>query len=57
MDADMDYQPLFFDQISEDLKFLLTKKKCPIVAWHDPNFGVRFQDYMRAIETAILEFK
>ena len=27
--------------------------KRPIVAWHDPNFGVRFQDYMRAIETAI----
>src|SRR5919205_2668493 len=24
----------------------------PIVAWHDPNFGVRFDDYMNAIEAA-----
>lgn len=53
VDANVDYQPLSFDQISEDLKFLLTKMKRPIVAWHDPNFGVRFQDYMQAIETAI----
>ncbi|MCA9458880.1 MAG: radical SAM protein, partial [Nitrospira sp.] len=53
VDAHVDYPPLSFDQISEDLQFLLTKIKRPIVAWHDPNFGVRFQDYMRAIETAI----
>ena len=53
VDAHVDYQPLSFDQISEDLKFLRTKMKRPIVAWHDPNFGVRFQEYMRAIETAI----
>ncbi|MFZ1747271.1 MAG: hypothetical protein WBO24_15165 [Nitrospirales bacterium] len=53
VDANVDYQPLSFDQISEDLKFLLTKIKRPLVAWHDPNFGVRFQEYMRAIETAI----
>ena len=53
VDAEVDYQPLSFDQISEDLKFLLTKMKRPIVAWHDPNFGVRFQEYMQAIETAI----
>ena len=53
VDANVDYQPLSFDQIQEDLKFLRTKMKRPIVAWHDPNFGVRFQEYMRAIETAI----
>lgn len=53
VDANVDYQPLSFDQISEDLKFLRTKLKRPIVAWHDPNFGVRFQEYMGAIETAI----
>ena len=53
VDATVDYQPLSFDQISEDLKFLRTKLKRPIVAWHDPNFGVRFQEYMNAIETAI----
>ena len=27
--------------------------KRPIVAWHDPNFSVKFEDYMYAIETAI----
>lgn len=27
--------------------------KRSIVAWHDPNFGVRLQEYMQAIETAI----
>jgi hypothetical protein len=53
VDANVDYQPLSFDQISEDLKFLRTKMKRPIVGWHDPNFGVRFEEYMRAIETAI----
>jgi hypothetical protein len=26
--------------------------KRPIVGWHDPNFGVRFDDYMEAIERA-----
>ena len=25
----------------------------PIVGWHDPNFGVRFDDYMDAIEAAV----
>ena len=53
VDAHVPYQPLSFDQITEDLKFLRTKLKRPIVAWHDPNFGVRFQDYMQAIEMAI----
>ena len=27
--------------------------KRPIVGWHDPNFGVRFDDYMEAIEDAV----
>ena len=53
VDANVDYQPLSFDQITEDLRFLRTKMKRPVVAWHDPNFGVRFQEYMRAIETAV----
>jgi hypothetical protein len=29
--------------------------KRPLVGWHDPNFGVRFDDYMNAIEEAIPE--
>ena len=27
--------------------------KRPRVGWHDPNFGVRFDDYMDAIEEAV----
>ena len=53
IDAAVPYQTLDFDGIQEDLKFLLTKFKRPMVAWHDPNFGVRFDDYMDAIERAV----
>ena len=42
-----------FDLLKRDLRFLLTKQKRPIVGWHDPNFGVRFHDYMDAIEDAV----
>jgi hypothetical protein len=48
----VEYQPLGFPQIAADLQFLLTKYKSPIVGWHDPNFGIRFDDYMTAIEQA-----
>lgn len=53
IDSTVAYQPLGFAQLSEDLRFLLTKLRHPIVGWHDPNFGVRFDDYMGAIETAV----
>jgi hypothetical protein len=53
IDSTVDYQPLGFAQVSADLAFLLTKMKHPIVGWHDPNFGVRFDDYMEAIESAV----
>lgn len=53
IDSTIDYQPMAFDQISEDLRFLRTKVRRPRVAWHDPNFGVRFDDYMTAIEEAV----
>lgn len=53
IDSTVDYQPLGFAGLSEDLAFLLTKLRDPIVAWHDPNFGVRFDDYMDAIEAAV----
>jgi hypothetical protein len=52
IDAAVPYQPLDFDGIQEDLRFLLTKFKRPMVAWHDPNFGVRFDDSLDAIERA-----
>ncbi|HEY4162802.1 MAG TPA: hypothetical protein VGM59_07020 [Dongiaceae bacterium] len=53
IDSVVDYQPLEFDVIRDDLKFLQTKVRKPIVGWHDPNFGVRFNDYMSAIEDVV----
>lgn len=53
IDASVDYQPLPFDELRHDLKFLLTKVRRPIVGWHDPNFGIRFNDYMSAIEDVV----
>jgi hypothetical protein len=52
IDASVPYQPMDFDGIEEDLRFLLTKFRRPMVAWHDPNFGVRFDDYLDVIERA-----
>lgn len=53
IDAAVPYQPLDFEVLKDDLRFLLTKFKRPHVGWHDPNFGVRFDEYMDAIEEAI----
>src|SRR5678815_1049242 len=53
IDSTVSYQPLGFPQIAADLQFLLTKMERPIVGWHDPNFGVRFDDYMNAIEAVV----
>lgn len=53
IDSVVPYQPLPFDRIRDDLRFLLTKMRRPRVGWHDPNFGVRFDDYMDAIEEVV----
>ena len=53
IDSVVDYKPLSFDRLREDLRFLRTKMKRPRVGWHDPNFGVRFNDIMDAIEDAV----
>ena len=53
IDANIDHMPLGFDQIREDLRFLLTKIDRPCVGWHDPNFGVSFNRYMDTIEDAV----
>src|SRR6185369_5003657 len=39
IDAAIPYQPLDFQDIKEDLRFLVKKMRRPIAAWHDPNFG------------------
>lgn len=53
IDSTVDYQPLSFQQLRADMVFLLGKIENPIVGWHDPNFGVRFNDYMEAIEESV----
>ncbi len=53
IDSEIPYQPLDFDILKDDLTFLQEKYRRPRVAWHDPNFGVRFDDYMGAIEEVV----
>lgn len=53
IDSVVDYQPLAFDQIREDLVFLQSRIRRPWVGWHDPIFGVRFNDYISAIEDVV----
>ncbi len=53
IDATVRYQPLDFDEIREDMRFLLSQVKRPLVGWHDPNFGVRFGDYLGVLEEAV----
>jgi hypothetical protein len=53
IDSVVPYQPLDFGVLSEDLRFLARKLKRPRVGWHDPNFGVRFDDYLDAIDAAV----
>lgn len=53
IDSRIDYQPLSYDQIREDLVFLQAQKRVPIVAWYDPNFAVKFDDYLDIIESSV----
>lgn len=53
IDSVVPYQQLSFSVMQDDLKFLLTKFKKPVVGWHDPNFGIRFKENMEAISTAV----
>jgi hypothetical protein len=53
IDATVPYQPMDVEVLREDLGFLLTKFKRPVVAWHDPNFGVRFNECFDVVEQAV----
>jgi hypothetical protein len=53
IDADIPYHSLDMDVIKKDLQFLIKKYKRPVVAWHDPNFGIHFNNLMDTIESAI----
>ena len=53
VDAEVSYQTLPYDQIREDLAFVLEQRPRPAVGWHDPNFGVRFDDYLGIVEESV----
>jgi len=53
IDSTVDYQSLNAEQMKADLRFLRSKTPRPRVAWHDPNFGVRFDETLGAIEEAV----
>lgn len=54
VDAKIDYQPFDFDDLKDDLRFLVQHRmRRAAVVWHDPNFGVRFDEYLDAIEEAV----
>jgi hypothetical protein len=53
IDAAVPYQAMDFAVLQQDLRFLMEKYKRPLVAFHDPNFGVRFDDFLDAIEEVV----
>ena len=53
IDSVVPYQPFEFDALTEDLRFLLRTVRRPRVSWHDPNFGVRFDGTLDAIDAAV----
>ena len=53
IDSTVRYQTLEFEVLKEDLRFLRRKVRRPCVAWHDPNFGVRFNETLDGIEAAV----
>jgi hypothetical protein len=46
------YAPLAADRLTEDLRFISRRFPNAVVAYHDPNFAVRFDQTMDAIEAA-----
>lgn len=54
IDAAVPYQPLDFDTLKDDLRFFhALRLSRAIAAWHDPNFGIRFDEYLDTIEDAV----
>jgi hypothetical protein len=53
IDATVPFQAMDLDVLREDLQFLLAKFPRPLVAWHDPNFGVQFDDCLDMIEETV----
>ncbi len=51
VDAEVPYKTLPYRQVVEDLRYVAKRYGSDtLVFWHDPNFGVRFDEYMALIE-------
>ena len=50
VDSVIPFQPLDRDTVADDLAFLAQQDRKSIVAWVDPNFGVRFDEILNTIE-------
>ncbi len=53
IDSTIKYQMLDMQEIQEDLRFLAQQPKPPKIVWYDPNFGVRFNEFLGAMEEAV----
>jgi hypothetical protein len=53
VDSVVPYRQFDFREMQEDLRFLMQKLPRPIVAWHDPNYGVRYDQSLDAIEEVV----
>ncbi|HMA28544.1 MAG TPA: radical SAM protein [Thermoanaerobaculia bacterium] len=53
IDSTVPFRPFDPGVLKEDLSFLVRKFRHVRVGWHDPNFGVRFDEVMDAIETVV----
>jgi len=53
IDSTVPFQPLSLVGLKADLRFLRQRLRHPRVAWHDPNFGVQFDNCLDAIEDAV----
>ncbi|HWT12786.1 MAG TPA: hypothetical protein VN231_08545 [Allosphingosinicella sp.] len=52
IDSTVKYQPLSHEQLFDDLRFVEQAMPDAVIGWHDPNFGVRFDEYLTTIEAA-----
>jgi hypothetical protein len=53
IDSVIPYQTMDYEQMKEDLRHIAALKNPPWVGWHDPNFGIRFNETLDAIESAV----
>ena len=53
IDSGIPYQTLDTELMKSDLRFIRQKMKHPRVGWYDPNFGIKFDYFMEAIESVV----